>query len=265
MVVLSAGQENRDEGPDFLDASLLIDGELVQGDVELHLRARDWKAHGHHLDPRYNRVILQVILFGEPESAALSNGKLVPTLVLRDYLNGSLEELSLRQVPLPLTPCQGAALKLDGQKLRAILNRAGEERFYLKAASFEVKLVLEEAPEVLYQGVLRALGYARNKEPFQKLARRLPLQVLEGLAQEAGERELIFQALLLGAAGLLSSRRGWGAGLREIVPLERLGQVWDSLGLESVMNEEEWHFFRVRPQNFPTRRLLALGCLLSRY
>jgi hypothetical protein len=31
------------------------------------------------------------------------------------------------------------------------------------------------------------------------------------------------------------------------------------------MNEADWCFFRVRPDNFPTRRLIALSYLISRY
>lgn len=264
--VLSPGRENHEEGPDFLDASLLLDNELVRGDIELHLRSRDWRVHGHHHDPRYNGVILQVVLFEEEQKPALlSSGKIIPTLVLQDYLDGSLEELSLRQIALPFTPCWKAAKKLDRGRMKKILDQAGEERFYLKAASFEVELILEEAPEVLYRGIMRALGYAKNKGPFQELARHLPLSVLESLSQERGERKLTLQAVLLGAAGLLPSQYGKGAGLEEIEPVERMEGIWKSLELENVLNGEAWHFFRVRPQNFPTRRLLAAGYLLDRY
>src|SRR5215211_6634175 len=46
-------------GPDFRDAMIVIDGrDLVAGSIELHLRSGGWRAHGHHLDPRYNEVVL---------------------------------------------------------------------------------------------------------------------------------------------------------------------------------------------------------------
>jgi len=35
---------------------------LVQGDVEIHLRQRDWKSHGHGGDSRYNGVVLHAVL-----------------------------------------------------------------------------------------------------------------------------------------------------------------------------------------------------------
>jgi len=46
-------------GPDFRDAMICLDGvELRTGSVELHLRTRGWTDHGHHLDPRYNSVLV---------------------------------------------------------------------------------------------------------------------------------------------------------------------------------------------------------------
>ncbi len=57
--VLYPGRIGTSAGPDFRDALLEIEGlGLVQGDVEIHLRQQDWKAHGHSNDPNYNGVVL---------------------------------------------------------------------------------------------------------------------------------------------------------------------------------------------------------------
>ncbi|KAA0230775.1 DUF2851 family protein [bacterium] len=48
-------------GPDYREAIIEIGGDLVRGDVELHLRAESWRAHGHHLDPAYAAVVLHVV------------------------------------------------------------------------------------------------------------------------------------------------------------------------------------------------------------
>lgn len=46
-------------GPDFRGAMICFDGaDLQTGSIELHLRSRGWTDHGHHLDPRYNDVVL---------------------------------------------------------------------------------------------------------------------------------------------------------------------------------------------------------------
>jgi len=46
-------------GPDFQDALLLFDGrDLRSGSVEIHLRTSHWRQHRHHLDPRYESVVV---------------------------------------------------------------------------------------------------------------------------------------------------------------------------------------------------------------
>ncbi|HET7080225.1 MAG TPA: DUF2851 family protein, partial [Chloroflexia bacterium] len=49
-------------GPDFRGAIVAFgDNRPQRGDIELHLRAADWYAHGHHTDPAYNNVLLHVV------------------------------------------------------------------------------------------------------------------------------------------------------------------------------------------------------------
>ena len=60
--VVFPGRRNGGAGPDFLDASVDVEGRgLLRGDVEIHVRARDWMSHGHHRDPAYNGVVLHVV------------------------------------------------------------------------------------------------------------------------------------------------------------------------------------------------------------
>ena len=57
--VIHRGTWTHGFGPDFQDAMLLFDGrDLRAGSVEIHLRTGAWTAHGHHVDPRYNHVLV---------------------------------------------------------------------------------------------------------------------------------------------------------------------------------------------------------------
>jgi len=90
--VRSPGIENRDSGPDFLGASIVLDDEILQGGVELHVVPGDWRANGHHLDPHFNGVILQVVLSDDAKKPAqLENGGDGPYLTsarLPQWFNG---------------------------------------------------------------------------------------------------------------------------------------------------------------------------------
>jgi hypothetical protein len=107
---------------------------------------------------------------------------------------------------------------------------------------------------------MRALGYAKNTKPFEDLADRMPLNLIEskeGLATK--------QAMLLGTAGLLPSQR-WrseSVGAEEIQVLE---QIWQSArGEMNSMSESDWNFSHIYPNNSPVRRIIALSYLLDHY
>ena len=107
-------------------------------------------------------------------------------------------------------PCLKAAEHLTAGIIAECLDTAGEERFLAKFSQLEANLAQMEAGQYLYQGVMGALGYSKNKLPFLELARRLPFQALESVAQgNILEAEYLTrqQALLLGTAGLLPSQR----------------------------------------------------------
>ncbi|MCL0082635.1 DUF2851 family protein, partial [Dehalococcoidia bacterium] len=111
-------------------------------------------------------MILHVVLWDDAKRPAqLENGESAPTLPLHDFLNGSMDELSLRAMIL-ISPCRGVGSQHGEARIGEILDWCGEERFYLKSAFFEVGLILDEPAEVLYQGVMGALGYTKNKKPF---------------------------------------------------------------------------------------------------
>src|SRR5215211_9483623 len=66
VAVVYRGRWSGGNGPDF-DGAMLALGDtgarLTTGAVELHLRCADWYAHGHDADPRYNGVVLHVVLW----------------------------------------------------------------------------------------------------------------------------------------------------------------------------------------------------------
>lgn len=59
--VLSIGRLNVHEGPDFLDAVILLDGLIEIGTAEFHRNAADWNAHGHSNNREFDSCILHIV------------------------------------------------------------------------------------------------------------------------------------------------------------------------------------------------------------
>jgi len=253
--VIYPGRSNGDNGPDFRDAVIVNKSHLTKGDVEIHVKSSDWYSHEHHTDAEYNNVILHVVLWHDCNSATLlQSGKSVPVLCLAKALRHQAYLL-----PYQL-PCFQILDHVDRQTLGKLLNTAGEERFKQKAMHFQAELKQEEAGQVLFRGMMRALGYAKNTKPFEDLADRMPLNSIE-----SREGLALKQALLLGTAGLLPFQRWQGKFARE-KEVQELEQIWQPAGKKvKTMKEGDWNLSHIYPNNSPVRRIVAQSYLLERY
>jgi hypothetical protein len=272
--VIYPGRTNGDNGPDFRDAVIVNKSRLTKGDVEVHVKSSDWYSHEHHADAAYNNVILHVVLWHDCNSATLlQSGKPVPVLCLAKALRHQAYLL-----PHQL-PCFQILDRMDRQTLEKLLNAAGEERFEQKAIHFQAELKQEEAGQarlpknlfggqVLFRGMMRALGYAKNTKSFEDLADRMPLNSIE-----SREGLTLKQALLVGTAGLLPSQRRPGKFTKEPVlslskekEVQELEQIWQSVDKKvKTMKESDWNFSHIYPNNSPVRRIVAQSYLLERY
>lgn len=259
-------------GPDFQEALLVFDdGPLLRGDIEVHLRAADWRAHAHERDERYASVILHVTLDPAPAECRRPDGTLVPHLPLANCLPGPPEHFIPSQAPplgIPdLLDCAGHLLAATPERLTVIVREAGYARLEAKAARAEAAGEHQGAAQALYADLLDGLGYSQNRAPFRELAARLPLALLDdhtGRRPPAHAR-LRLAALLLGAAGFLPWREPAGLRLTAAVVAgleadwERLGGAWRAPAFLPLT----WDLARLRPANHPARRLLGLATLLA--
>lgn len=271
--VIYPGRINDDHGADLRDAVIATSQGLSKGDIEVHVKSSDWRAHRHHQDPAYNRVILHVVMWPDTGlTTSLQNGEEVPILALYRYAESPSGQRS-RAASHPASfnmPCYRAIEQLPTGTIARFLDNAGEERFLVKAAWFKAGLAQSEASQLLYEGIMAALGYSKNKLPFLELAARLPLQTLESLTQDKiPEEECLArqQALLLGTAGLLPSQRPYQHPENKIDDqwVEKLEKLWASAPQSEAMSAKSWRLFKVRPSNFPVRRIAAMSYLTLRY
>ena len=247
-------------GPDFRDAIIELGGRRVRGDVELHVLASAFRRHGHHHDHAYDNVILHVVFWDDDgENTCLATGRQVPVVALGPWVARRAEELQawLCRPPLWQEPCWSANQRLGTEAVAAILDDAGDRRFEEKADIFAAALTEEDGEEILYRGILEALGYSQNREPFRLLARALPWRQLRCCIQgcPAQERVLAAESVLLGKAGFAGPLAGDPRAL-PFWSADRDGV--GSIGLP-------WRLTGIRPENHPARRLAGVARLLVRY
>jgi len=125
-----------------------------------------------------------------------------------------------------------------------------------------------DAPQCLYRGVMGALGYVNNTQQFLELAARAPLEILESIVGRCKEEKPCLawlQAVLLGTAGLLPwQHTNLSKTFVNDEWKDRLGKIWLSLKHTEAMSRNAWDF-RVRPINYPVRRIAAVANLLWLY
>lgn len=255
------GRNSNIPGCDFQDAAFVINGRAKTGNVEIHVKSSQWHNHGHHRDQKYNGISLHVVWQHDSKAPTmLQNGQTVPTICLGSSLNSTLDELNSQINASGVSDCCPVVGKHPNtESLNKLLIDAGEKRFAFKMSLFHKAIMEEEARQVLYRGICRALGYTQNAEPCEELANRLPISILEKIKSHANS---VRQALIIGTAGLLPSQQHKPATDKETAELEK---IWQSTHMDKTMHKSNWCFFRVRPDNLPTRRLAALSCLISRH
>lgn len=274
--IVYPGYWNFGKGPDFTSAIIKVDGKTYEGDVELHVYATDWNAHGHSGNPDFDNVILHVYMWQgrgkEPRKPAKQKG-LPFQFEIKDYLTkGILElndELDFENYPALNSSnvglCHQPLAQLSEEKLTHILNAAGEARVFTKMERFHDSVIIEGYEQTFYRGVAEAMGYPENKKPFQTLADTMPLTELKNLVPaklRKGERFLHYQALLFGTSGLMHEDAEKKAGFRKLLP------IWNSYKDRvppSLLTKEAWSFRAIRPANYPYRRLAGLAHLLVRH
>ena len=96
--VVDFGRINRDSGADFRNSKILIDRQRFSGDVEIHRTTKDWFLHKHKKSGKYNRVILQVVMWRDDDFTDFSpplatKSRIIPTVILSEHLSKSIHEI----------------------------------------------------------------------------------------------------------------------------------------------------------------------------
>mgnify|MGYP000872832711 CR=1 FL=1 len=257
------GQFNTDRGPDFRNVIVNLNGEILRGDVEIHLNSNDWNAHEHHEDPHYNKVILHVVMnAGQQQYTIKQNGEATEILELKDQLSEDIRKLLETPVPEDgkrvSTYCDLLSA-VDNDALESTLTAWGMRRFRNKVRRFNATLLFSDFDQALYEGMMEALGYDKNKQNMLTLAQSIPLRSVREWQSE-GMTALELVSVLCCASGLLKrSRNHLDAAL--------YAMVWDTYEHQHYFAQNleiPWQLFRIRPASHPIYRIFAIASLIHK-
>lgn len=310
--ICDVGVPNSGAGPDFLHSHIILDGVHYRGDVEIHRTPIEWVQHSHHFNPRYNSVILHVVLDDPSNESATTtiSGRGVPVVILSRYLTkplrvlweqAILDERASRRCTFP---CSQSIEHISPETLEQVLFHLSMERLELKLRRFEERLtelafvgkqflaeqgcvyISEEEmstippanlsitkkdvakrelwEQLLYEGIMEALGYSSNREPFRRLAQYVPLSFIRQNVLK--HQRITLEALLFGVGGLLPEDALHGDPEAQHYGRE-LREQWNQFSRYyrgDVVNRSEWNSVPTRPANFPERRLGIASALTEK-
>lgn len=257
LTIIHPGRYNTHQGPDFLDAKIIISNTTWAGNIEIHIKSSDWTKHNHTADKNYSNVILHVVW--ENDSAicnekgavlpALSLQNLVPKLLLDRF-----RELMLHEA---FVPCASYLPVFNEMKWLAWKERMAIER--LQRKSSHILSLLSEVnnhwEEVFWWMLARNFGMKVNADIFESMARSLPVNILAKHKNQIHQLE----GFLLGQAGLLDG------DFNEDYPqlLKREYLFYQKKYQLSQVHVKPF-FLRMRPANFPSIRLAQLAMLINK-
>lgn len=254
--IIAPGLHNNDAGPDFSAARLRVDGEDWVGNVEIHVKASDWKRHGHDNDPAYNSIILHVVGIDDCEIFR-HDGTSIPQICISPPADFYIRYDSLTS-DLDNPGCLPYIHTIPLINVKDWINALGLERLHSKATF--IKEVLEsnngDWQQALFIVIARALGFGLNGLPFELLARSLPLNFVMRHRDHPEQVE----ALVFGQAGMLTEGE-YPYDDYYVMLCREYNFLKNKYGL-SPIDGNLWKYARTRPQNFPHRRIAILASML---
>lgn len=253
--VISPGLWNAEAGPDFKKAHFKIGDLEIKGDVEIHLSEEDWINHRHHIDPRYDQVVVHIALWQPKTKRTLftsQNSKLYQ-IFLEPFLTTPISQLA-KLIDLDLFPyksyvgsgrCSRALFKdLSLDKVNQFFKSAAEWRLIRKLSHLQVHACHPD--EIIKIGASMALGYKNNAKEF--------LRAYLILREKKKHTETELFALALGCCGFFHERyHNW----EHADYYKTLQSVFNKMN-DKPQEQIVLKLNQIRPFNHPVRRLAIL-------
>lgn len=251
--IISRGTLNKNQGPDFLNAKIIIEKTTWVGNIELHIQTSQWNTHKHQIDKNYENVILHVVW---QHDTTLQNVKIpifeLQHVVSKLWLNNYQELMNKKTFVF----CENKLPVLSEIGWVSWKERLAIERLQRKSTLIlnELNKTQLDWENIFWIFLCKSFGGTVNAEAFYQIAKSLPQNIL------AKQKNSLLQieALIFGQAGLLNSKTNDEYFLQLVKEYKHLQKKYSLTAIKIPI-----HFMRMRPNNFPTIRLAQLANLIT--
>lgn len=253
--IIDVGIPNTNEGPDFFNAKIKIEGKVWAGNIEIHHSSNEWKQHNHHTNKNYNSVILHVV---KNANCDVLNEQQQPItqceITYPKYVDENYEFLIQSNTSIP---CRNFIGTLPSIHLNSWISNLLFERLERKANHIYDLLSRfnNSWEDVFYVLLSRNFGFGLNSDSFERLALSLPLKYI----QKQGDNIVQIEALLFGQAGMLTDCN------KRDEYFDLLQKEYDFLCNKYTLQPLDTLLFkklRTRPTSLPEIRVAQLAALL---
>ena len=258
--VKNTGKHNDLEGPDFLNATIEIEGLVWFGHVEIHVKSSDWYLHNHQNDSNYHCVVLHVVWEDDVEVFDKGNEPLI-TLEISQFITKRVlenyERLFSKNAYWIL--CEPFISPMDDFFLNAWKTRLHVERLEDKSKLINTLLVASNSnyEAVLFVLLMKAFGSKINGDAFLELAQTVTFSLIMKERHDA----LRLNALLFGQAGFLDAQ----IEDAYYINLQREYHYLRHKHKIQGMPKKRFQLFKIRPSNFPTIRIAQICAMYHKY
>lgn len=245
--IWSQGEYLQQQGPDFFNAKLEIDGQIWAGNVEIHIKSSDWYLHNHQEDTNYQNVILHVVWTDDVPVINL-NGVPIPTIELHEKVDKNLIKNYKKHFDFQSSiPCSNQVHEVEKDRITLFLNQLILKKLELK--SIEIEHELEESNrhwEALFlKKLFHYFGSNINGNSFEHYIKNIPFHVFQKTRQSTEQLHALFY------------------GFMNILPensddfVEQLKKEYQYIKhlYQLSMVAYPISYFKLRPDNFPTIRI----------
>lgn len=262
--IIKVGLGNTNQGPDFLQAKIAIDGVEWSGSVEIHLTSKEWYEHKHETDEKYNQVVLHVVGKSTGKPIVRQDGTICPEIEIGNLIDHAIaEKYHTLQASKDEILCQSMIHKVEKIYINHWISALAIERVQQKAEKMQAELldVKYDWAQLAWKLLLGYMGGTINGTTFRELAEIVPYSIVSKYTQNLFQIEALLLGVWIDSMGennIVEGEEYLQKCWQEYLFLKEKHQI-------TIPYPLQFSYFRMRPVAFPEIRLAQTANLLHQF